>query len=154
MRGISFEIPNEHSNYLSTILAGIPIENYEWIVDGWNESYIVENGNLENDLFTDGKISGELLYILISEQIYYLIAVTLQAFSKNSLTKQQTIATYEQFLESECQIVLLVIDSTFLTLYVKDQKLLHIIQRNAVGAGFKNILYITEENDTNTSLLT
>ncbi|WP_251646919.1 DUF2691 family protein [Niallia sp. MER 6] len=47
-RGVSFEIPNSHGNYLGEILRTIDISSYNWRMDG--EDYLVENGELKEPL--------------------------------------------------------------------------------------------------------
>ena len=63
------------------------------------------------------------------------------------------VATYQEFIESECQIVLMLVDSSYVTIYSKDKDTLRHILSKAVAAGYENIEYITAENDTRTSLI-
>ena len=63
------------------------------------------------------------------------------------------IATYQEFVESECTFVLLLVDSSYVTIYLKDQITIKHIFSKAVTAGYKNIEYITDENDTSTTLI-
>lgn len=64
----------------------------------------------------------------------------------------QAIATYEDFLISQCEIVLLIVDSSYVTIYVKDQYVTERLYRKAVQNGYENIAYITDHNDPRTAL--
>lgn len=151
MRGLSFEIPNAYGKYLFEILDGTNIKGLTWKI-GDGESYFVENNTLGNPLFpTTCILDGEGLYKDISKQDSYLIFVDLKGFLKKSDVRE--IATYQEFVESECQFVLLLVDSSYVTIYSKDQITIKNIFAKAVSAGYKNIEYITDENDERTALI-
>jgi hypothetical protein len=151
VRGISFEIPNAYGKYLFEILDGTNIKGLIWKIGG-GESYFIENNTLGNPLFpTTCILDGERLHKEISKEDYYLIFVDLKGFPKKSDVRE--IATYQEFVESECQFVLLLIDSSYVTIYSKDQITIKHIFSKAVTAGYKNIEYITDENDERTTLI-
>lgn len=151
MRGISFEIPNAYGNYLLEILDGTPIKDYTWkVVDV--ESYFIENETLGDLLFPSPCIiKGENLYKKISKENHYLIFVDIKAFPKEADVKE--ITTYQQFVESECQFVLLVVDSSYVMIYAKDQLTIKQIYAKAVTASYENIAYITDDNDERDTLI-
>lgn len=64
----------------------------------------------------------------------------------------QDIFTYEDFLVSQCEIVLLIVDSSYVTIYAKDEHVIDCIHRKAVQNGYENIEYITDENNLRTTL--
>ncbi|CAM3474054.1 DUF2691 domain-containing protein [Paenibacillus lupini] len=150
-RGVSFEIPNEYGKYLAEILKPIEITASNWYIGG-EESYIVGDGTLNIPLF-DGEIfgmEGSSLKDIIENNEYYLIFANLKAFPKE--TEVFDIPSYEEFLNSSCQLVLLVIDSSYITVYCKDQDQLEGIFINANSLGFDKVNYITDENDFRTKL--
>lgn len=57
------------------------------------------------------------------------------------------LATYQEFAESECQFVLLIVDSSYVTIYSKGQITSKHLFSKAITAGYKNLEYITDEND-------
>lgn len=61
------------------------------------------------------------------------------------------IATFQEFVESECQFVLLLVDSLYVTIYSKEQSTNKHIFAKAVTASYKNIEYITGENNKRTT---
>lgn len=151
MRGLSFEIPNAYGKYLFEILDGTNIKGLTWKI-GDGESYFIENNTLGNPLFpTTCILDGEGLYKEISKQDSYLIFVDLKGFLKKSDVRE--IATYQEFVESECQFVLLLVDSSYVTIYSKDQITIKNIFAKAASAGYKNIEYITDENDERITLI-
>lgn len=150
MRGISFEIPNAYGKYLCEILDGINIKGLTWKIGG-GESYFIENNTLGPRLFSTILLTGEELHKEISKEDYYLIFVDLKGFPKKSDVRE--IATYQEFVESECKFVLLLVDSSYVTIYSKDPITIKDIFSKAVTVGYKNIEYITDENDTNTTLI-
>lgn len=60
--------------------------------------------------------------------------------------------TYEDFLKSDCEIIILITDSVFVDIYAKDEMVINKIKYNAEQCDFKDIAYITDENDYRTYL--
>ncbi|MCH7322108.1 DUF2691 family protein [Solibacillus sp. MA9] len=130
------------------ILNDIEINGLTWRIGG-GESYIKENGEpLFPSLCT---VNGETLHEIISNEEYYLIFVDLKAFPNKLDVKE--ISTYQEFVKSECQFVLLLIDSSYVTIYSKDQNIIQQLFSKGVSAGYENIEYITDENDRNKTLI-
>ncbi|MBM7095146.1 DUF2691 family protein [Bacillus sp. H-16] len=149
MRGITFEIPNAYGHYLSEILDGV--KGLTWKI-GDGESYVIENETLGVPLFPSACIVEEdVLLKEVSKKDYYLIFADLKGFPEKSDVRE--ITTYKEFVESECQFVLLVIDSSYVTIYSKDQSTIKHLFSKAVEAGYKKIEYITDENDERTTLI-
>ncbi|MEK3735244.1 DUF2691 family protein [Paenibacillus sp. FSL M8-0334] len=150
IRGISFEIPNEYGRYLEDILKPFKVEDHNWWIGG-EESYIILDGKL--DALFSGLIEcmdGVTLRNVIKNNDYYLIFQDLKAFPKGS--KPIEIITYDDFLSSNCELALLVVDSSYTTIYCKNAKLVEGLYSNAKKEAYANINYITDENDFRTSL--
>lgn len=117
-RGITFEIPNEYGSFLWKVLMSFEITEFAW-ASGDEESYLVEDEELREPLFSEeiNEMGGLFLRELLEENKYYLIFVNLQAYpkGKNSLL----IETYEEYVKSNCQLMLLVVDSIYVTIYCK-----------------------------------
>ncbi len=97
------------------------------------------------------EVSGEKLYKLISEQEYYLIFCDLKGFPKNSKAKE--IETYEEFMESDCQFVLNLVDSSYTWIYCKNQTTIKNLHAKVLALGYENLEYLTEENKGNDTLI-
>ncbi|MFO1443908.1 DUF2691 family protein [Bacillus sp. Bva_UNVM-123] len=150
-RGICFEIPNKYGSFLGEILKPYEITEFIWR-SGGEESYLVEDDELGELLFPDevNWMNGLILKDLLEGNKYYLIFVDLKAYSKGK--NPADIESYEDFLNSDCQLVLLVVDSTYVTIYCKDRVKLESLYHNAKIKGFDNIRYITDKNDARTKL--
>jgi Protein of unknown function (DUF2691). len=149
-RGISFEIPNEYGSALKRMLAPLPIAAYNWYVGG-EECYRLVDKELE-PLFAreyDG-MDGSKLQQIIEYPKVYLIFLTLQAFPVHS--EVIAIRTYEEFLDSDCRFLLLIIDSVYVAMYGKDDTMLAALYHNAMNHGYENVQYITDDNDCRTKL--
>lgn len=149
-RGISFEIPNEYGTLLGEVLNPIDTTAYSWRI-GYGESYVVVNNELDEELFSEDKkeIKGVELENLLENNIYYIISANLQAYPKGECSY---IDTYEEFIESQCELALLVVDSCYVTIYCKIEETIEILYKNAIEYGFEDVKFITEENDTRTRL--
>lgn len=118
IRGICFEMPNEYGTFLAKILNPIDIQSFSWKI-GYGESYKVINKELGEDLFSEAKvIDGTTLKMLLENNSYYIIFADLQAFPKG---KMEEINTFQDFLKSDCELVLLIVDCCDVTIYCKDR---------------------------------
>ncbi|MGG4266651.1 DUF2691 family protein [Peribacillus simplex] len=145
-RGISFEIPNEYGTLLGEVLKPIDITVFSWRI-GNGESYIVVDNELDEELFSEDKkaIGGAELKNLLENNMYYIIFSDLQAYPKGEFFD---IETYEEFIESQCELILLVVDSCYVTIYSKNKETTELLYKNATECGFEDVKYITDENDT------
>ncbi|SET71439.1 Protein of unknown function [Oceanobacillus limi] len=151
MRGLSFEIPNTYGKFLYDILGEMDFSRFVWYVQGV-ESYIMDGNDLSEKLLfpTTAILDGEKLKQKVSSEAYYLIFADLKAFPHESDVSE--ITTYQEFVTSNCQFVLLVVDSSYVSIYAKDQKMIQQLYANAQAAGYENIEFTTEENDKQTTL--
>ncbi|MED2041537.1 DUF2691 family protein [Bacillus wiedmannii] len=149
-RGTTVDIPNEYDNLLWKVLKPIDISSYDWWV-GSEESYLIARGGLDEALFPEEPsiVEGSDLKILFKDNIYYVIFADLKTYSKGE--EVVDIETYEEFKESKCELVLLVADCTYVTIYAKDQKQIELMYENARNQGYY-VEYVTDENDGRTRL--
>ncbi|AIW84546.1 DUF2691 family protein [Bacillus mycoides] len=149
-RGITVDIPNEYDNLLWKMLKPIDISSFDWWV-GSEESYLVARGGLDEALFPEEPsiVEGSDLKRLFKDNIYYVIFADLKAYPKGE--EVVDIETYEEFKESKCELVLLVADCTYVTVYAKDQEAIELMYENAIDQGFY-VEYVTDENDGRTRL--
>lgn len=150
-RGLSFQIPNAYGTYLCDILHNINVTEFFWH-NGNREAYRIEDGQLGRDLFPPASVlDGNTLQHIISDEPYYIIFADLKAFQHEA--DVENIANYEQFIQSNCQLVLLVVDCSYVYMYVKDPRTLAQIHANAVAQHFENIQFITDDNDELTTFV-
>lgn len=142
IRGISFEIPNRHGQYLKEIFEEVPIDTYRWQVnytDAFKGSY---QDLFPNDCFLEGK----KLKQIINEPEYYVIFLAMTA-SKNELDDIVYMNSYNDFLESDFEILIDICDCSYVWIYCKDELLLKIFEANALKNNYENISFITDKND-------
>ncbi|SMC92471.1 DUF2691 family protein [Sporomusa malonica] len=149
-RGIRFQIPNEYGKFIAGILEPIDCVNFEWRVDFHTEIWKSVNGKLGEELFPDSVIKGADFFDLINSNTYYLIFANIQAYPEGS-TSQSRIHKYEDFIASECQIIMLVADSSYVDVYCKEPLLIEKMHENAKSKGFESLKYI-DENDSRTGI--
>ena len=149
-RGVSFEIPNEYGCFIREILKPFNAAAFSWYVGG-EEAYFVNDGELGEPLF-DGEIKGmdgvHLKGIL--ENISYVIFANLKAYPKDKNVLD--VRNYEEFVNSHCVLILLIIDCSYVAIYCKDNEKLESLYDNAQKNGYDKLQYITDENDFRTRL--
>lgn len=139
MIGIRFEIPNEWNNYLNLILYNINTENYNWLI---SDEEIYLEGFV--DLFRKSIYDDISFKKIISRNKYYLIVGNIAAFKSLNC---KDIYNYEDFQNSDCEILMIIVDSCYIDIYVKNKKILEQIKNNAINNKFRNVEYIKEESE-------
>ncbi len=145
-RGIRFEIPNQHGRFIAEILQPIDYKKYKWHID---RSEIWTSCNVGVPLFTDQYIGGHEFFELVNIGSYYMIFGVIKAFPQSALITK--ISKFEEFIESECEVILLVADSSFVDIYCKDKLLIDKLYNNAKSRSYKKLEYI-DENDSRTGM--
>ena len=141
MRGISFTITN-HSNILYQILKCIYIKKYIWYnIESQNESW---QNTPENNLFDSCYYDGKKFLECIKSN-HFVIFLKLQAYYKNG--NFFDIHTYDDFIKSDCQLILLVYDCSYIEIYSKNQDEITAIYNNALKNNYLDIKLITDNND-------
>ncbi|MCO4850684.1 DUF2691 family protein [Bacillus vallismortis] len=150
LRGVRFQIPNEYGVYLWRILQPLDISNYMWLTSG--ESYFVIDGELDNEelFYDDAIVEGTDFANRLETNQHYTIFVELQAFPFGKTVDQ--VETYEEFVDSDCELVLLLADSSCVEIYCKDRNVIEKLYSNALQDHFEEVQLITEENNTRTRL--
>lgn len=151
IRGITFGIPNEYGRHLANILKPLEITTFNWLVES-EESYFVSKNQLETPFFPDEQevIDGVTMHNLINRGCYYLIFADVKGFPKGkNVTK---ITTYEEFVNSDCELIILIVDCSYTTLYCKNNEMTRKLYKNALEMRYENVEYITDENDGRTQM--
>lgn len=144
--GVRFKIPNEYGKFLSDILEVIPNNQFIWLVDS-DEIYKIKNNEFTAEsLFGDEErvINGDKLVDIASNNAYYLIFLTLRAFIKHGNVER--VSKYEQFLSSDCQMILAIYDSSYVMFWCKNDQLVLDMYNNALLKEYEDIKYISEDD--------
>lgn len=141
MIGIRFEIPNEWNNYLSLIFKDVNDKTFNWLISD-EEIYLADY----SDLFKESIYKNDTFKEVITNDKYYLISGNILAFKSSNF---KDINTYEDFQNSDCEILVVVVDSYYVDVYVKNDKILEQIRNNVINSKFKNIEYIIKGSNRN-----
>ena len=128
---------------LSKILRFIDVKKYNWynILDQ-NEVWADFQGE---EIFDEEYYAGNDFETLINSE-HYIVFLKLQAYIKKA--DYQNLLTYKEFMEDECQLLILVSDSEYVEIYAKEIALLKHIYSSAEKNAFFDIEYITDDNDS------
>jgi len=140
--GIQTEIKNDYGNYLKKIFASVDVLQYEWDIITDDILY-KENENTEQGLFKSSVLDGQCFNKAISKPSYYLIFADFKAYPSG--VNRTKIQTFEDFMQSECEIVFMCCDSSFIEIYCKDEKILRTIYGNCKNFDCESVNYISIE---------
>ena len=126
MLGLKINLENDYNNYLSPI-----IEATKDIKGAWKsefcEIYKFENGKTES-FPIPVYLSNDEFYNLLKSPPYYIIFLNIQLFV-NDLANQN-VHNYKSFIESDCLLIVTIVDSTYLNVISKDNALIKKIESN------------------------
>ena len=143
MRGIEFELPSSAISkypgcYLTILLKNIPLDKNQVVVsDG------IVYKQKEYFKLSDFIVEKQLHDILFSESL--LLSAIFQFHSGNSVVSE--INTYEDFLASNCNLMLIITDCYFIEIYFKDSGWLLTLLKNAENLGATSISVKTDITD-------
>lgn len=137
MFGIRFEIPNEYDKFLQKIFRNIKTKHNTWRIVA--DEIIKEDGNW---LFTKDRYNDKEFRNLISMNNYYLIFARIECYKNNNFSN---IADYTSFINSDCKLLIVIIDSIFVDIYVKEEEILEQLSLNAIKNNFIKIELISED---------
>lgn len=139
--GISFEIPQKTTNTLWLFLNNIEIRNYNWYnIDNQSEIY---DETLNFSFFNKNCYSGEDFFNIIQLN-YFIDFLKIQAYLGSD--RYENINSYEDFINSDCQMIILIYDCKYVEIYSKNEMEIYAIYQSAKNNKYMNISYITENN--------
>lgn len=152
-RGVSFQIPNEYGQVLKNILVPLDCSQYDWLIGAGQVLQTVDGLFIEEDLFHeyDHILNGSELNKRINHVSYYPIFADLKGYSRMGLISD--FDTYEKYQQSDCEIVVLITDSVYVSIYCKNRSLLESLYSNAMSNNYQSVTYITDENDRRMSMV-
>lgn len=116
------------------------------------ETYFVTGGELDDqEFFKDNSVvEGAVFANHLKTNQYYTIFVELQAYPFGQAV--DLVQTYEEFVDSDCELVLLLADSSYVSIYCKDRNVIEKLFINALKNDFEEVQLITDDNDTSQAL--
>lgn len=139
MFGLKFKIPNTYDIVLYKILNNILSE--ELIYKLGDEEVFKENNTF---LFDTDIYSNKDFTKLVSSSKYYPIFLNLQLYKKKATIT--TINSYDDFLNSSCELILFITDNEYVEIYSKNINYLNIIRNNVTNNKFSDTEIIEDEN--------
>ncbi len=147
IRGISFQVPQGVIDTLWQIFQPLNVTEYQWYND--ERQYEVFPDEQNEELFETDYYSG-VDFLTRIQRKHLILFLKLQAYFPGGTFFD--IKTYDEFLNSDCQILFLIYDCEWVEIYIKDKSVTDLLYKNAIDKGFKDILYITDENDRRTRM--
>lgn len=139
MLGIKFKIPNTYDTILNKIFSNIDFQNC--IIHIEEEEVLCENNT---DMIKKNEYSSLEFKEIIKGKKYYPIFLYLQIYKSNG--QKIEINSYNDFIKSECELVLFITDNEFVEIYSKKMDYLKLIEKNAKQNKFVNVEYINSIN--------
>ena len=143
-RGLRFIIPNDYGSFLSEILEPTQCCKYNWSIDNDEIHLIIDGVLTDNWLFKETVVRGSEFSKYIGDNTYYVVFAELKAFPTESPVT--SISSYNEFLTSKCEIMILIYDCIYVDIYCKDQVLLERLFNNAINKGYGDVRYIDEDD--------
>ncbi|MCY7904706.1 DUF2691 family protein [Bacillus inaquosorum] len=105
----------------------------------------------DQEFFKDNSVvEGAVFANHLKTNQYYTIFVELQAYPFGQAV--DLVQTYEEFIDSDCELVLLLADSSYVSIYCKDRNVIEKLFINALKNDFEEVQLKTDDNDTRTGL--
>ena len=137
LRAVSF-VGNYAENVFLHLMYLTGITEHEWYVDDVEFNYVY---------FREGRYSGDELKNAL-EDLSRLSFARIRRYPLK--TDIDTIDEYKDYVESECDSLLLFYDGGYFEFYSKDVDTLHTIFKFGVENGFERIEYVDDANDVRT----
>ena len=147
MIGLKFRVKNEYNNFLYKIFYSVNVQSYEWeiITDD-----IVDSGEMDG-IFCSEFVDGQRFFDRIGKESYYMIFVDLKAYYPKCTHVE--IKNFEEFLESECKIIFLCVDSELIEIYCKEKSILEKVHENCQKFHFEDVKYISKKEASKRNMI-
>lgn len=134
MIGIQFELENKYGSFLKNIFKNIHTQGYTWYLP------YGEVLNSKGDFFFVEDQYDNLTFKNLIKKEYYIIHLNLLGYEKGK--DDIVIKSYGDFMNSSCELLISIVDTTFVRIFCKKNNFLEIIADNAKKNNFKNINFI------------
>lgn len=139
MVGLKIIKNNESDKFLYNFFKGVNFKKYKWVID-----YEEILSDKDEKFFEKNILDGQEFFKCITNLNYYMIFLDLKIYKiENEITK---IETYDDYLNSDCEMIFLCFDSQFINFYCKDKNILETLYKNCINYNY-NVSQITELNN-------
>ncbi|HDR7837261.1 DUF2691 family protein [Bacillus toyonensis] len=148
--GIHFHAPKEQNFNLSVLnlLEPFNFKDYSWQVNA-SEIYLKDscgNFTFETLLDDDQFITGNKLEQNLRNKNYFLIFLTICAFPELENDIPIRILTATDFINTDCEFILSIVDGFDISILCKDENLLKTLYQHVQDLGYLDTKYLTESN--------
>jgi len=146
MIGIEIHLESTYEKILYDLLKGIDFKQYKWNLVQ-QEIFYEDDLNMSLGAYLSKGIKFE--EAIQEKGNYFVYFLNAQLYPKSA--KETIINTYDDFIKSPCELIVLFYDNCYIEFYIKPENLWEIIIKNLQE---KNIKYRvkTRENDTRTKM--
>ena len=134
-------IPAQSDIFISKLINGISATYFWNIYD--DEIYITVNGHISLDskqLFINHQLTSNSLNEITCQCPYWIVSCKLQASGSGA---NQEICTYDQFVHSDCDLVVSIFDTKYVTIFVKNNSDYNKLFENIKKWSFHNIVCVS-----------
>ena len=136
LRGISF-IDNADKLFLN-LESAMDISGHDWYVD-----------DIYGNDYREGRYSAQELRDALPD-ISEFCFVRMRRYPVGACIS--AIMTYDEYLQSQCDVLILFYDGGYCQIYSKDEAVTHKLYGLAEQYGFDNLKYVSDENDSRTGM--
>lgn len=129
MVGLDIKIPDGVGQYIFKLLEEIDFVSYTWTIQSEDAiRYENHDWNFNEKIFSKECMDGNEFLQSINRGSYYMIFVDIHAYPMEK--EKYAIETYQDFLDSDCELVFLCADSIYVEIYCKHEEILQQIIKN------------------------
>ena len=139
MIGIRFKIPNEYNCFLKQILENMNTQNGVWFIK--TDDIIKSDGTY---LFAKESYMDKEFKSIIGDNNYYLIFADIECYLNHNFTN---IYNYQDFLNSDCYLLIIIVDNVFVDIYAKSKEMIDKLKENVIKYNFSDIKIISDLKD-------
>ena len=141
MKAIKCEFPNDYGFFLKPIMEALNEKTWTWSIEV-SEVYRMVDGNVVNVFESNESILNEQFIQKLADQTHYLVFAEWKAFP--DVESIRPITNFQEFISSDCQFIVLAVDTCFITLIAKDDSLLANIHNTLLKNGVSNLKLLAE----------
>ncbi len=143
MIGIEFDSQN-NENLINYIIKNINLEEYDFYISEYDIFHSYRSSFIKEGLELSIKQIEELI-----NNDYRILSLKIEVYKKNK--EKQLVVTNKDFLKSECEFIILIIDCECVEIYFKENKFKQITMKYVEENNIKNEIK-TLENDGRTHM--
>ncbi|UFI00555.1 DUF2691 family protein [Bacillus toyonensis] len=148
--GINFVVPKDTQFNISVfdLLENYNFKDYLWQIDDADVFIYDSFGNITDEPLFENKrfIHGDKIEHILKNKNFDSIFFTICAFPDIKKSNPTWIRTAADFLNTDCEFILSIVDGFDIRILCKDEDLLKIMYQHVQNLGYVCVEYLTENN--------